>query len=392
MPDDTAAIQAVINSAISQGKAYAELPYGTFTCGALTVSGATDLTLLGSPGCTINLIGSPSNPAEYLGIQLINCTRVNVKGVTLVGSGVSADRQAGVWWNSGTLNTIKVDSCSISQTAVGVVADGGQMTGISIVGNAIEDILGTASGYGSGIAVGGYSHATIPFKIERNTLTRCHRHSCYVSGGSNYQVTLNSAIHHRQGETIQGSPLSAFVIARASRVRSLKNSCIDANDTAYSVESDPLSPTPVDDNFLYFNTALNSAGYDLYVGTQSQSSLVFVRRLMAFGNTFTRGAASVYQSIAFLNGKNVTMQSNVIDASAAPANYQAMVLYALGGIDTTNGLSLISNRAIVPSGVSVDWAQSFCDTPGYVRLVENDFNKPMLFDSLPLQMQVVGTA
>jgi Right handed beta helix region len=264
--DDHTAVQNAITAAGNAGGGVVLFPSGaTFNLGTTTVTIpagvqvqiAGNLTVGANPAfrpvasnigiaCTSNATITLSRKNASFVAPSGTISNLTVQGCKVVGSGVVADAQQGIYNNSGqTLSNIKYLNNTISGVIVGISLNAdlsGSISGGLIQGNHLSNIVGTTSGTGYGIHHANGSGNASQVKIIGNHIDSAHRHAIYQAKGSGVTIANNTIRLHRIGDTAAGSPRAAIECIRSTDVTISSNVIDSPNDAA--IEAAPADGFP----------------------------------------------------------------------------------------------------------------------------------------------------
>ncbi len=371
--NDTAALQAALDAVAASGGVLI-LPPGTYESGALDLTDANGVHVVGY-GATIAWSGAATSvPTDYIGLALAGtCSNVTVEGLRFQGSGTIADGHAGVYTaQNATLTGVTVANCAGDDLSVGVHighAVTSTVTGATVTGCRLDTLVGTGSGHGYGIVSSGATDT----RIIGNSVVGARRHSIYVSAGSRVVVANNTIHNHRQSVT-DGSLKSAIVLARTSDIVCTGNTIIDGWDGG--IEVTPDTGTPVRNVLVANNVIVNPHGPAaiwLASDINPPTGLVF-DHIDVRGNSIRVAAGVNIDAIRLRWGKNVTIAGNSVNFEQASTEVHAVEIRTLGetaGTATYSGGIVVEHNqttgavtgagAILPIAFGADAAASAVD-------------------------------
>lgn len=246
---DTATIQTALNTAINGSMVI--LTQGTFYIGNITITNKIDFKLEGY-GARINLVGDGTANGG-LGIQLVGTVNnVEVSGLHIIGDGVKAHQQKGIWSSSGqTITDLRVHHNTIEQVIVGISANanlGGSIDGFEFTHNVLRNIIGVSSGQGYGLHVAYINATSSRGKIAHNRIYYAGRHSIYCARGCDVDIYDNQIIGHRSALTAdeiadvsdgRGKVRPALLVARSKHITIKGNTFVGGYDCALQLNANP---------------------------------------------------------------------------------------------------------------------------------------------------------
>lgn len=234
--NDTATVQAAIDGT-PDGATLVGTAGTIYTVGNIRIDGRTNFTFDGR-GATLQIAGVISGTVRP-GVELAGTvTNITITNWVINGSATITDQHAGVFCQSGTKvknlrvigNTITNVTLGVSINAVSAQNDG-TLSGILMQGNYLENIVGTASGYGYGLHVAynnrgngypgqtGYVSALDELdpgiRIVDNMIVRAQRHSIYHAAGWGSVIANNRIWRHRYDVGATNFLLSAIMLPRS---------------------------------------------------------------------------------------------------------------------------------------------------------------------------------
>ena len=361
--DDTAAIQEGIDRTANGGELV--FPKGTYVCGNLTLTDATNQTLRGL-GATIKWTGTAAS-GNNIGFQLIGTIdNLLIEGLTLEGDNVVANGHAGIWGLSGqTLSNITIRNNTIIKCVVGISLNadlGGTIVDCVIEGNHLEDIIGEASGTGYGIHHANGSGSPSNLTIANNTLVKCHRHSIYQARGSNVTIIGNTVRLHRDGDASPGSPRAAISVSRSQDVTVIGNTLDNCRDTSIYIDLGAGSTSV--NTVIANNTISNPQGPFGAIGIGSVNPSVdgVVEGVSVIGNTIESDASSsaliqIWSGVRILISKNILRLTNV-PGTAGAIDFRVVGDHS-GTADYTDNIVVSDNNIHVTdaagTGHGINW-------------------------------------
>lgn len=319
--DDTAAV----GKALSAVPDYSELAFnGIFRVGSLVFQDKTKVTLRGFGLATLRLTGTGSG-LNYSGLQLAgNLTKCEIRDLGFIGDGQTASNHGAIWSNGGEIQIqdLVIENCTIEHVVVGIVLSG--ITGDDsfnaiIKQNRIEDVVGTNTGQGYGIAVSLGAGQTSRTVISHNVVRRAQRHSIYWSVGGMGSICNNEVIEHRHGLVNPGFTLGAIVVVRSGQVTLTGNLIENHNDTGLEIGSD--NGNPQSSVTVVANQFRNPQGEyaDILIGQSNPASTGSPTNISIVGNCHERDGL-FHSPIEFYCGKNVAIVANTFRITNAIGN------------------------------------------------------------------------
>jgi hypothetical protein len=294
-----------IERALGDGKTIC-LGGGTFKMGAgqdgigVRITGVSDVRIVGSGYYTSIVMDS----SVRKGFQIEGQVRsLEISNLRIQGSADATNepRRHTVAINSepnngrGNMSVrgVTLRDLDISNVNVAVVISGGINNGevvfeyddVLITRNVIHDILGSAPGFGYGIA----TEFATNVRLLHNEIRNAHRHAIYVVGGSGAMIIANNLIlDHARGavDSANNRWSSAISVARSSHVTVLTNRIVNSRNMALSAELDDrhgkmgdpdYDPNPMVNIHLIGNQIVGTEpaeSYDIWVNRDSTTRVV----------------------------------------------------------------------------------------------------------------------
>lgn len=367
--DDTAAIQALLDSTPSNATIF--FPAGTYKITRLIFRDKIGVSMGGDQNATLRVVGIGTG-IDYAGIVLQGTlTDCAIRDLKFQGDGTEASVQGAVTSNLGiNIDNLAIERLTIRNMTVGIIISGSALdhvNGVKILYNYIENVFGTASGRGYGIATSLGGNRSIQTQVEGNIIIRAQRHSIYWSVGDGGSITNNFVIRHRDGLVSPGFTLGAINIARSGKVTCRGNHIIEANDTGLQVISDTgFISCGVSIIGNYFHNKQGEYA-DIFLGQSSPDIVGFPSCISVLGNMFeSTGVAA--SPIWILCGKRISIIGNVMQSLLSPNHCSFINLIPKGeGSGTANytdniivalNSGIITNTAGTAYGILVDAAGS----------------------------------
>lgn len=172
---------------------------------------------------------------------------------------------------SGTTNvrSVRFTDLRVEQVAVGIsvgTSPSGVYHGVTISGNVLADITGTAPGWGYGI----HSENATNVSIRHNVIERASRHSIYLARarkGAKIAIQDNLILNHNLSGEQPRWYCAALVCSRASDVRIAHNVILNPRAIAISVEEDEVLGWPTSDVVLLGNRILDAQYVGIWLTT-----------------------------------------------------------------------------------------------------------------------------
>lgn len=231
--DDTSALQRAIDG-LTDYSTLTLTPGKNYRVGQLTISNKTNVKISGwNSKITYKAM------ATQLGMAISGtCTSITIEGITFVGSGNSVDRHYGILAPNGSvLKRIRILYNTILNCSLGISFNAnlsGSFQDILVEGNMLDNVVGTASGYGYGIHRAQAGAVSDGFKIIGNTIRGAQRHSIYHAMGTGSTISGNTILDHR-ATVGDGSLLTAIQIARSADVTVTGNTCSGGKDGCITI-------------------------------------------------------------------------------------------------------------------------------------------------------------
>ena len=190
--DDTAAIQAAIDSLSTGGAVY--FPEGVYSISASLVVNSPNITLYGD-GASQSTIQSTS-PSFWLIRYTDNADYLTVRGIYLKGSAVDASTtQYGIGYNTSSTEApeyVTITNCRFAYTNNGIVTGSGKYW--SVTENNFDHLIGVTASRGYGILA---AENTAYCLFDSNNFVGSSgngRHAVYMSVGCSYCVASNNIV------------------------------------------------------------------------------------------------------------------------------------------------------------------------------------------------------
>ena len=302
------------------------------------------------------------------GFQLDNTASFDglvVEGLRWEGDGTTTRAMSGCVWNfsGATVRNSTFRNMQFVDLPFGLQANAtssGRFDNVAFENLRFEDMIGTESGQGLGLALlGGY---TEPLRASVNNCTfiRCRRHGLYVSNGMTVSVTGNHFYQHRLGETITDTPAAALAIARCYNVTAGNNTFEENSDVSVIVTTDYLAKAVWADVqpqgvILSNNVYRDNLRSEVYVGTDTPDAPNpdpvhlgdtngLFNRVVVSDNVIDVPAARTYSSIVVRSGRQVTVARNQITAIGRTLAYTAIGIYNYGILNLSDDYRINDNE------------------------------------------------
>ncbi|MDB4915700.1 MAG: hypothetical protein JWM95_3344 [Gemmatimonadetes bacterium] len=361
--DDTPAILRAFDAIVAMGGGVVEFPGGTYCIkGAPTLTNASNVTVVGN-GAILQLTATATFGIQLAGVS----TNVVVDGIRVIGTNSVPEADDGGATGIGSLRAsaggtatgtaVRIRNCYVEKTARGILFDGLTMaswTDVTIDANEVTDILGTRSGTGYGI---GCASGT-GYRVTKNRLARCQRHSTYVSIARDVVLANNRYLDHRAGVSTN-TQTSACEIARSGFVVVNANIFDNCADGAISIEPHESDSSAETAGFqITSNIIRNSPLIDIFIGGQgnpSSSGVSTLADVTIAGNYIKRppGATNTSVPIYVYHVDGLLVSNNTIRAeNAFTSQFCAIYLQGNGGASYTKNVLICSNRSRTTSAVT----------------------------------------
>jgi hypothetical protein len=243
-----------------------------------------------------------------------------VEGMTIAGTGATADAQTGFGNNSGqTLSGLRILNNVVTNMSVGISLNAnlsGSITDALVQGNRVTGSVGTSSGQGYGIHHANGSGNPSQVRIVGNYMENNQRHDIYQAAGSGVSIIANHTNHHRTG-VCGGVDRPSISVGRSSDVIVADNIVEDTCDAAFDVFTDSAGTTA--DNVRFVNNIVrNWKNFPaMQIGDPAPSTNGFPTNIVVSGNHFytdltvTGGSGAATASAIYLySGKRITISDN----------------------------------------------------------------------------------
>jgi Pectate lyase superfamily protein len=310
--NDTAAIQAAINSLVSGQTLMFSKNYKITA--ALTITNKSRIRLSGKG--RVFFSGAPSGDYIFTMIGTIN--DLEIDSLTLEGDNNSSYSQGAIGNNSGQIiSNTRFHDLIIKNINVGISHNanlGGSYTTGFTYNNYLENISGTVSGSGYGIqAARAYN-----LHIYGNTINNASRHSIYVGQGQNLACLIenNIIINHRK-DVYDASIRAAIDCGRVSGVTIIGNTFRDCYDGQIYMGADTSNNADCGNNLIIgnkFGTPLNAVPC-IWLGEQLVPTTNFLYKIDILDNTFEQDCSITSSGVInLLNGNQITIKNNRLRA------------------------------------------------------------------------------
>lgn len=214
-----------------------------------------------------------------------------------------------------------------------------------------EDIFGTSSGTGNGVAIANWRSGDGNIRIINNTFDNCGRHSIYCSHARGVVIDGNTVINHGVigGSTIPKN--AAINIARSEDIIVTNNFVSKCLNDALEVTTDTASGMIHCENILIKgNCFSDGAQYraSVVVGTDDPDTNGYIKDVIVSDNMFIAPDNVNPAAMLLINsGENVRVSGNTFDMSRGSFGYsRAINLYARGTNYPSNNYFVDSNIII----------------------------------------------
>ena len=310
--DDTAAIQAAINSLLSGQTLVFNKNYKITA--ALTITNKSRIRLTGKG--RVFFSGAPSG--DYIFTMVGTIDNLEIDSLTLEGDNNAGYSQGAIGNNSGqTISNTSFHDLTIKNINVGISHNAnlsGSYTGGLCYNNYLENIKGTVSGSGYGIqAARAYN-----LKIYGNTINNASRHSIYVGRGQRLACLIenNIIINHRK-DVYDASIRAAIDCGRVSGVTIANNTFRDCYDGQIYLGADTSTGDSSEDILIIgnkFGTPKNAVPC-IWLGEQLVPTTNEMIKIDILDNTFEQDCSiTTADVINILNGKQITIKNNRLRA------------------------------------------------------------------------------
>ncbi len=356
--DDTAAIQAALNTLTAGGTLIFPKSSGCYKSGNISIQNMSGLTILGTGGkvCWTGTAGIGTN----IGFQLIGTVaNLEIDNLEMYGDGVSANGHSGIWSLSGqTLSDITIKNNFIHDVVIGISLNAdlsGTIDGFTIEGNRIVDILGTSAGTGYGIHHANASAVCSNGIIADNYIRGAQRHSIYQARGCGILIKGNTISLHRDGTGAPGSITAAIEVSRSRGVQVEGNVIYKPKDGAIDIYPDLASSMEKTSITVIGNTIIDPIGATMAVNI---GALTPVTEGVLEGLIFSEN--QIYSSSIFIplvtisSGKHLNFVNNslyMLGTTSSAAAFEIVgTSEGAGTADYTDDLSFVANRISITNG------------------------------------------
>lgn len=321
--NDTAAIQAAINSLVSGQTLMFSQNYKITA--ALTITNKSRIRLSGKG--RVFFSGAPSG--DYIFTMVGTIDDLEIDSLTLEGDNNASYSQGAIGNNSGqTISNTRFHDLTIKNINVGISHNanlGGSYTTGFTYNNYLENIKGTVSGSGYGIqAARAYN-----LHIYGNTINNASRHSIYIGKGQRLAclVENNIIINHRK-DVYDASIRAAIDCGRVSGVTIANNTFRDCYDGQIYLGADTSTGDSSEDILIIgnkFGTPKNVVPC-IWLGEQLVPTTNEMIKIDILDNTFEQDCSiTTSDVINLLNGKQITIKNNRLRAYSVASTLPSFV-------------------------------------------------------------------
>jgi hypothetical protein len=321
--NDTAAIQAAINSLVSGQTLIFSKNYKINA--ALTITNKSRIRFTGKG--RVFFSGAPSG--DYIFTMIGTIDNLEIDSLTLEGDNNAGYSQGAIGNNSGqTISNTSFHDLTIKNINVGISHNAnlsGSYTGGLCYNNYLENIKGTVAGSGYGIqAAKAYN-----LKIYGNTINNASRHSIYVGRVQNLACLIqnNVIINHRK-DVYDASPRCAIDCARVSGVTIMGNTFRDCYDGQIYLGADTSTGDDNADILIIgnkFGTPKNVVPC-IWLGEQLVPTTNIMYKIDILDNTFEQDCSiTASDVINLLSGTQITIKNNRLRAYSVASTLPSFV-------------------------------------------------------------------
>jgi hypothetical protein len=321
--NDTAAIQAAINSLVSGQTLMFSQNYKITA--ALTITNKSRIRLSGKG--RVFFSGAPSG--DYIFTLVGTIDDLEIDSLTLEGDNNALYSQGAIGNNSGqTISNTRFHDLTIKNINVGISHNAnlsGSYTNALCYNNYLENIKGTVSGSGYGIqAAKAYN-----LKIYGNTINNASRHSIYVGRGQNLGCLIqnNVIINHRK-DVYDASIRAAIDCGRVSGVIISGNTFRDCYDGQIYLGADTSTGDDCADILIIgnkFGTPKNTVPC-IWLGEQLVPTTNTMFKIDVLDNTFEQDCSITTAGVInLLNGTQITVKNNRLRAYSVAATLPSLI-------------------------------------------------------------------